>query len=538
MPGRIRFLLFLLVLGLVLPFLNKPVHIDDTFVLEITERILENPLDPFAGENDWFGHLMPVWRATTNPPLISYWLAPVAAIFGYSEIWLHLAIVPFYLLLAWGVFSLAERFSPNPALASLFVLCSAPVLVSGNLMRDIPAAALAVAGTALLVRGTDRSHSGACLTGSLLLGASVLAKYSVGVILPVAALYPLLRGRPRKVFWLTVAAIPIGLWCALTWVQYGSIHPLYLLLERSSEAGIPWQDKLFGGISILGTSLLLQVPLLLGCIRRGNRLTGAFLLAGILAATLPAWYFYGPPLDWGFEFWTAMGAVLLIGAIAAALREGIDSDLLFLAAWFLSHVLFSVFLVPFQAVRHLIVALVPLVFLLFRGFTQLQWNPLQRKGFIALLLVVQGVLAVVVHVADFEYADAYRDFASRYVSKHPGEKPWYVGHWGWKFYAEQAGFRMMHRDGPYPSEGDLLIWPEKVHIGDAFGANPELRNRLELLESTIYPGTIPIRVMSTDVKAGFYAVVRRRIPLRFNGESPLEVFRVYRVGSQRSVRSD
>ena len=85
MRRRPVLLLMLLVLGLVLPFVDKPVHIDDTFVLHITDQILRTPLDPFGAEIDWFGHVMPIWRATTNPPLVSYWLAPVVAAFGDSD---------------------------------------------------------------------------------------------------------------------------------------------------------------------------------------------------------------------------------------------------------------------------------------------------------------------------------------------------------------------------------------------------------------------------------------------------------------------
>ena len=51
-----RDLIWLIVLtgAIALPFLNKPFHIDDPSVLQISANILENPLNPFAGFSAWF----------------------------------------------------------------------------------------------------------------------------------------------------------------------------------------------------------------------------------------------------------------------------------------------------------------------------------------------------------------------------------------------------------------------------------------------------------------------------------------------------
>ena len=77
------------------PFLNKPFHIDDPFILYITANVLANPLDPFAGEVDWLGWPIWIFDQATNPPLISYYLAPFAALSDYSELVLHAAMLPF-----------------------------------------------------------------------------------------------------------------------------------------------------------------------------------------------------------------------------------------------------------------------------------------------------------------------------------------------------------------------------------------------------------------------------------------------------------
>ncbi len=531
MRRRSELLLMLIVLGLILPFAGKPVHIDDTFVLHITRQILQTPADPFGSDIDWFGHLMPIWKATTNPPLVSYWLAPVEALFGAEEVPLHLALVPFALLFAWGAFSLARRFVEHPWLPTLFLILSAPFLVSGNLMRDVPAAGLAVGGLALFLRGIDANSGRSRAVGGVLLGLSVLAKYSMGVVLPVAGLYALLRHRPKAVLWLSVPTLIVGAWCAQTWLLYGQIHPLYLLLERSGDSNILWEDKLFGGLTILGSALFVPpVIVYLGSAMRSWKLLAVLVAAG---AGVGWWAhaFYAADFDLQFQIWLVLGLVLLVGAVRAVWQEHLSADAVFLGAWLLIHVVFSVFFVPFQAVRHLLVALVPLLLLLFRSFEQspVRW---QSVRVLALgLLCLQGVVAVAVHIADYQYADAYRQYARRARERFAGrsETVWFVGHWGWQFYAQRAGFRMLNRDGPYPAATDLLIWPKRVHIGDVMNANAGLRSRLELQESVVYRSRLPIRTMSVEAGAGFYATIRRRIPYRFACGSPLEIFQVYRI---------
>jgi hypothetical protein len=189
-------------------------------------------------------------------------------------------------------------------------------------------------------------------------------------------------------------------------------------------------------------------------------------------------------------------------------------------------------MVPFQAVRHLLPALPPLILLSFR-FLKASESPWTRKErtILIFLLVIQFGLAGVVHLADYEYAASYREFAESVGESD--ESIWYVGHWGWKFYADRSGFLQLHRDGPYPSPGDLLLWPEKVHIGLVFQNARGLQDRLELVSRNSYEGVIPVRTMDGDAGAGFYSVGRGKLPYRFFPEGPVEVMRIYRVTEDR-----
>lgn len=525
-----------------LPWVGKPVHIDDTFVLKITEQILREPWDPFGGTIDWFGHVTPVWQATTNPPVVSYWLAGAVAIGGWDDVWLHLWMLPFFGLAGWGVWSLCRRFAKRPLAAALFFLLSPAFVVSGNLMRDIPATAFACAGLALLIRGVDEYDARRLRRGAWLLGLAALTKYSFAILWPAAAWYVLNRRSSKAWKDLLPLGIPLAAWCAYTWVLYGQPHPWYLLWERSGS-NLGWEDKWFSALAVLGSCLFLAPWVLLRCVLVKRYASCVLVLAA--AGLVASWghVFYGADWDWGFAAAVFSGAILLVGIILRLGEEATQLEAQFLGLWFVAVVLFSVFFVPFNAVRHLIVALVPGVIALSGLELRRIWDR-RPTGWIepavlGILLVGQGLTAWTVQAADFEYAAVYRDFARRYSAGHlggpaPSRRTWFVGHWGWQYYAERAGLRMLHREGETPQAGDWLIWPEKVHVGDVFSGNDALRSRLVHRASVVYPGGVPWRTMSVEARAGFYAVIKRRIPYRWNPRVPLETFRIYEVAEQAS----
>lgn len=526
-------LLAFLTLLVTVPFLGKPFHIDDTFVLHISELILANPWDPFAGQFDWFGHELSVWEATTNPPLVSYYLAPFAWLSGFSEIVLHGAMVLFYALLALGTFLLARRFTAAPRWITAFVMLSPAVVISGNVMRDVPGAALATLAAALYIHGVDTGDRRSKAAGALLGGLAVLAKYSMGVLLPVLALYPILRGRKwREVGWLFLSGAVVLAWCLHTLVIYGQIHPWYLFLERSADSGFGWEDKFQGAFLILGSSLFL-VPALLweaGKRRLWRCLAAVALTSGFVA--LHGYLYYKGSMDGQFYLWGLLGGALVAFAAWGSREDSESRDALFLFLWVTAALIFSVKLVPFQAVRHLILLLPPMLIILFRFLGRGKGTALPGT-LLGILLAVQGSVAFLGQAADYEYAEAYRDFARGYVQPSSEGSTWYVGHWGWKFYADRSGWQQLHRDGPAPRAGDFLVWPQKVHIGDVFGGKNDLRDRLQLISSSPVPARIPIKTMSTEGRASFYAVVRGRLPYRFESLVPLEVINVYKVSSSR-----
>jgi len=659
--------ILLVVLFTSVPFLNKAYHIDDTMVLHETKVILENPLDPFHGNIDWFGYVDSLWEVTTNPPFLSYYLAPFAALSDYSEVVLHAAMIPFLLMLAWSMVWLTQRFARAGYWPLLFVMTSCAVIVSGDVMRDVPAAGLGTMGATLYILGTDRNKRGYLFLGALLAGLAVLTKYSSIIFLPVMLLYPFFQRKYRLMLWIWPIILLFGLWCLHNQLYYGKMHFYYLLFERTEQSGIPKLDKLFGAFTVIGSIIYLFPILFAHFLRRkpwwvvglglcgllllrqyyhidyngkyqfiatllgaaGGAMILMYLLQGLsyildnlgrlilqtaaavilllllwsyftfypgpisfwhyfigcaggaaillcfaedgkraavsLSKTIDQWLahliglclflfaiwgmtvFYKNKLSLEFYFWAITGSLLLMFCLYEGLRRGIayvknfrpgeEADSLFLFAWLCAPALFSILFAPFQAVRHLIIALPPLTLLAFRYLDrEPRLSPSALKYGLYFTLVIQTAMAFLIQTADMEYADSYRSFA-RYAKEKYSSKDyqtWYVGAWGWKFYCDRDGFRQVSRYQEFPKEGDILLWPQEILIGYVFFTRKNFPTHLgEPIDKVAYHGLIPIRTMNFGRGAGFYANVscfgRIMLPYRLFDTYDPDILKVYRV---------
>jgi hypothetical protein len=530
--------------GLVgLPFLDKPFHIDDASLLRIADNILANPLDPFAGEYSWRGVPESLWKMVTNPPLLSYLLAPVAGLSNNSEVALHALLLPFTFLFGAACLWLGRRFSDSPWGVVLFVMTSAGVVVSGNIMRDVPAGALSAASIALCVAGTDRAKPRLLLLAALLAGLTILMKYSAVILLPLLVLYPLLKRRFAATLWVLVPLAMVGLFSLHNLWVYGETQ-IGLLLGRSWGAS-SWVDVLVG-LPVVAGSLLYFAPLLVASAlrQRGALQLGLpVVLLAVLAAT--QWLLSGYA-DFQYLFWSLCGAAMLYLCLAEGLRGALPlvsdpsdaqgTDSLFLFAWLCAPLFFAAIFSPFQAVRHLIPALLPLSLLAFRTLEHAragrQASVGERRALVA-VLAVQASVAFAVAFSDYEHAAAYRTQAERVASRLEAKSVdgWYIGHWGWYFYAENAGLRELHPEGPFPKPGDLFVQPQNYYNrGLPTGPGAPAFTKLE---TSVFEPTLPIRAMH-PAGAGFYAMYSIRkpgllpsVPYRITPNYPVEVFETY-----------
>src|SRR5438045_3749234 len=83
---RPQLLLALLTVALLLPFLNKPVHLDDPMYIWAAQRIVHHPLDFFGFTVNWYGVPRPMAHEMQNPPGVCYYLAATSLLLGWSEV--------------------------------------------------------------------------------------------------------------------------------------------------------------------------------------------------------------------------------------------------------------------------------------------------------------------------------------------------------------------------------------------------------------------------------------------------------------------
>ena len=124
--------------------------------------------------------------------------------------------------------------------------------------------------------------------------------------------------------------------------------------------------------------------------------------------------------------------LLLIAVAVAALRrqaagasspdQSAQVDLL--VAWLVVSLAAAVLLAPFPAVRHVLLAIPPLLLLVLRDPV---FAP-SRKG-AACGLALTALLGATVAVADMKRAGVYRSEANDLASAAAGRTVWYVGHW-------------------------------------------------------------------------------------------------------------
>lgn len=499
-------------LGLQLNYLQKPFHVDDTVVLYIARQVLANPLDPFSGELDWDGNVRSTFHVTTNPPLLSYYLAPLIWLGGEREWLLHLAMLLWQVLLWWGVVLLSQRFGVNPTLAAALVLLNPATIVSPNLMRDMPMVAVWTLGTAIFVQGSDRAQVYKMVWGALLAGCAALMKYSgLGAVL-VLAIYVMIQRRPRHVWFVLWALLPSALWCIHNLFVYQRLHFISTMMRYDISTPLP--DRVWGTVAGLGGVWLLWMWA--GLVYRWGALY-ALALGVALAVGWGRWKLVQPVGDMEAAFWSATGAFLLALTLARAVALWRQQSLSALwAAWVLLAIGIGA---PFAAARHLLPAIPPLVLL---------WCPetiSNRLRRVTLVLALQTAFGMYAGWCDMQIAEVYRQ-ASIVLPREYGVRA-FIGHWGWMYYAQRAGLQQVSANRLPSDSGILLAVPTEG--GDAL-VPPQLVPRLLYEESVGL--TRSAHLATLPPRAGFYASLRGAPPFRWLPEGYREQFDLFRVGEE------
>ena len=212
---------------------------------------------------------------------------------------------------------------------------------------------------------------------------------------------------------------------------------------------------------------------------------------------------------------------MLRAASASSRRLDADPaapDDLFLYAWLAAVVLFAWWFPPFQAGRHYFCALPPLAFLAFRQVSQRRW---------AISLVPTVIVGLIAATADMELANCYRAVARGVMAKKPpaAKHVWFVGHWGWEYYAERAGMERLPRAPELIEAGDLWVTPR--HVFKELSVPETVRARFEPLDEVTAPRRLPFYAFRHG--RGVYGLMSQDVPYGFTTDPVLDEFEIRRA---------
>jgi hypothetical protein len=522
---------------LLILFLGKAMTIDDPLFIWTARQIQKSPLDPYGFEFNWFGQPLSMSYNVQNPPVTSYWLALVG-MGGWNEYWLHFTMLPWAILLLWGVVRLARSLGSDPFWAAILTLGTSAYLVSAtNVMCDVMMLAFMVWSVAFWVEGLENGRYSTLVLAALLGGLAALTKYFALSIIPLLAAYTMIRAfRREKVAHALITLSPLLVTAALVAVWHFWSRRLYgvshisgaaTYAESASALEINF-DQLYSGVIFLGGCVFW--PLIVGISRA--KLTGRVALAiaaaaGPIGLRLALQHAERPEVLALNPFLYVIAAVFFAAGVAAVCLTGqyLWERAREPAAWLLSLWVFGtiVFMVAFNwtvAARNVLPLVPPLALLVSIPVKQGGTGADRRFGREGerkcrrIPLVVAGAIGLLVAVlaahADFAWANSVKGEAIRLAARYTqnGRTVFFQGHWGFQYYMmEHGGTPMDSRQTSFP-QSCVLIAPLN-------NTNLELAgfSAWRLLEDKSEAPAWKVRLADPRSGAGFYSRVFGPLPL-------------------------
>src|SRR5687768_4367261 len=267
-----RLIVTLACLLLLVPFLTKPLHIDDPMYVWAAAHILEKPLDPYGFAVNWGSIVEPMPDAMKNPPLVCYYLAGAMALLGRSEQALHVAMLLPAVGVILGTYQLAKELGSRPVLAAAATLATPVFLLSATtVMCDVAMVCAYVWAVWFWVRGIKTDRVGMLVVGALLIAVSTLTKYFGVTLFPLLIAYGFMVKR-RPGTWLLPLLLPAAVLAAFHFWTKG----LYGYGLLADAAGYAAQERWSAGGRIVGAMVT-------GLAFSGGCCAAVVLLAGVSA---------------------------------------------------------------------------------------------------------------------------------------------------------------------------------------------------------------------------------------------------------------
>jgi hypothetical protein len=549
----------LLALALLFTLLDvvKPLMIDDAAYHYYAVQAANHPLDPYGFPVYWWARPY-VANEVLAPPGLAYWWAAAVRLFGEHPALWKLWLLPFSFLFIWSLHALCRRFARGLETPLVWMTVLSPTfLPSLNLMLDVPALALSLAALVVFIDACDRDSLAVAALAGVVAGLAAQTKYT-GLLAPATMLlYAVVFGKLR--LWPAAALLAVQIfvsWELLMALLYGESHflgasrPVHTAFWEKVGLFWPLLANLAGCapgvvlLALLGLRARLWAVVLAAVLSLLGYAVVATLTMDITATPVltnsPLALFEGPPLQFNLEQLVfgglgAAGAVVL-GVVVG--RQGwlLGRDLpglrryrayragLFLVLWLGLELTAYFALTPFPAVRRVMGVVVAGTLVVGHLASRTCRTPIGRKR-------VWGVAAFSALLGlGFAALDSWEAWTEERLVEQAAALAraegvgtvWYVGHWGFQYYAERAGMQPVvtwYSPGqPWyrPGEGDIpLPPPSRLRAGDWLVV-PDWRLTQQLLV-----------VDAERTEAIYWLAVSDPVPLRtimcyYAGYAPLE----------------
>ena len=531
------------------PFLNEAIQTDDALFVWAGQWIQHHPWDFFGSKVNWWVSEIPMATANCNPPLMSYYLAGVASLFGWSEVALHLACMLVAIVGGLGIYALAQRWCDRPLLATIIAVLTPAYLVSSStLMCDVPMLSLWIWTLVFWERAlAEKASRWRYLGIGVLAGLTVLTKYSaLTTLLPMMLLLGVLRVR-RAGWWclgLLVPVIIVWFYDTVTARMYGEglLSAAIIYANGSSVVGHGgWIARGVIGLVFTGGSLLPLLFFAPWLWRPKGLLAGGIILLVIWFGLFLFWDDLGliqnqnpeTMRSWYYLLQINLclgGGLLLLFLAATEIRRTRDVESMALAGWIGCVLFFTVVLNWTVNARSLLPIAPAAAILLARRLSATQGSLAKRRCWWALIPTV--IISVSLVQADSQMADTTRAMTKQIYAKYapPGHQLWADGgHGTFQYYMNKFGSRSIDLERSTLAPGDMVVLP--IGYNNGFISLPP--GKVQLVDSLwSRPGGWLFLTGSTDMgAAGFYASVNGPIPFGIGAGKP-QNYLILRVDSK------